>query len=235
MLDALDLSLAVPKAAYKKRLPALQNRLAALSDAKEFRALGLVLVFEGYDAAGKGGCIRRVTRALDPRRLDIHPIAAPSDEERAQPWLWRFWRRLPRRGNVAIYDRSWYGRVLVERVEGYCTEAEWLRAYNEINDFELQLAEARLLVVKFWLTISQDEQLHRFEARADTPYKQYKITEEDWRNREKWEQYRLAVSDMVDRTSTSFAPWTLVEAEDKRYARLKVLETVCERIEAVIA
>ena len=234
VLDALDLTLSVPKPDYEKRLGALQDRLAALSDAEAFSEIGLVLAFEGNDAAGKGGCIRRVTRALDPRRFDIRRVAAPSDEERAQPWLWRFWRRLPRRGNVAIFDRSWYGRVLVERVEGYCGEAEWLRAYNEINDFEEQLAEARLVVVKFWLTISQDEQLRRFEARADTPYKQYKITDEDWRNRDKWDLYRQAVGDMVDRTSTSFAPWTLVEAEDKRHARLKVLDTICDRIEATL-
>jgi polyphosphate:AMP phosphotransferase len=234
-LDALDLADSVGKARYQKRLSDLQDRLAALSDAKAFSQTGLVLVFEGNDAAGKGGSIRRVTRALDPRRFDIYRVGAPSDEERAKPWLWRFWRRLPRRGNVAIFDRSWYGRVLVERVEGYCSEAEWLRAYNEINDFEAQLAEARLVVVKFWLAISKDEQLRRFEARADTPYKQYKITDEDWRNRQKWDLYRQAVGDMVDRTSTSFAPWTLVEAEDKRYARLKVLDTVCDRVEAALA
>ncbi len=235
VLDALDLTHAVAKPKYEKRLSELQDRLAALSDAETFSDIGLVLVFEGNDAAGKGGSIRRVTRALDPRRFDIYRVGAPSDEERAQPWLWRFWRRLPRKGNVAIFDRSWYGRVLVERVEGYCGEAEWLRAYNEINDFEAQLAEARLVVVKFWLAISQDEQLRRFEARADTPYKQYKITDEDWRNRDKWDLYRQAVGDMVDRTSTSFAPWTLVEAEDKRYARLKVLDTICDRIEAAAA
>ncbi len=234
VLDALDLTLSVPKARYEKRLRDLQDRLAVLSDAKAFMDIGLVLAFEGNDAAGKGGAIRRVTQALDPRRFDIHPIAAPSDEERAQPYLWRFWRRLPRRGTVAIFDRSWYGRVLVERVEGYCSEAEWLRAYNEINDFETQLAEARLVVVKFWLAISQDEQLRRFQARAEIPFKQFKITDDDWRNRDKWDQYRQAVGDMVDRTSTRLTPWTLVAAEDKRHARLKVLETICERIETAL-
>ena len=234
VLDALDLTLSVPKARYEKRLRDLQDRLAVLSDAKAFMDIGLVLAFEGNDAAGKGGAIRRVTQALDPRRFDIHPIAAPSDEERAQPYLWRFWRRLPRRGTVAIFDRSWYGRVLVERVEGYCSEAEWLRAYNEINDFETQLAEARLVVVKFWLAISQDEQLRRFQARAEIPFKQFKITDDDWRNRDKWDQYRQAVGDMVDRTSTRLTPWTLVAAEDKRHARLKVLETICERIESAL-
>ncbi len=231
VLDALDLSLSVPKARYKKRLRGLQDRLAAQSDAKAFAAIGLVLVFEGNDAAGKGGAIRRVTQALDPRRFEVHPIAAPSEAERAEPYLWRFWQHLPRKGTVAIFDRSWYGRVLVERVEGYCDQGAWLRAYNEINDFEAQLAGSGLVLVKFWLAISQDEQLRRFQARAEIPFKQYKITEEDWRNRDKWEQYRQAVGDMVDRTSTGLAPWTLVAAEDKRYARLKVLATICERIE----
>ncbi len=234
VLDALDLSLTVAKARYEKRLRDLQDRLAALTDAKAFKDIGLVLAFEGNDAAGKGGSIRRVTQALDPRRFDIHPIAAPSDEERAQPYLWRFWRRLARRGNVAIFDRTWYGRVLVERVEGLCDETAWLRAYNEINDFEAHLAASGLVLVKFWLAISQDEQLKRFEARAEIPFKQYKITDEDWRNRDKWDLYRQAVGDMVDRTSTNYAPWTLVEAEDKRYARLKVLATICERIEAAL-
>ena len=176
-----------------------------------------------------------MTRALDPRRFEVHPIAAPSDEEKAQPYLWRFWRRLPRRGTVAIFDRSWYGRVLVERVEGYASEAEWLRAYGEINDFEGQLQEFGCVVVKFWLAISQDEQARRFEARRAIAYKRYKITDEDWRNRDKWDQYVAAVGDMVDRTSTADAPWTLVEAEDKRHARLKVLETICQRIEAALA
>jgi AMP-polyphosphate phosphotransferase len=231
VLDALDLTHSVAKAKYEKRLGALQDRLAALSDAKAFGEIGLVLAFEGNDAAGKGGAIRRVAQALDPRRFDIHPVAAPSDEERAQPYLWRFWRRLPRKGRVAIFDRTWYGRVLVERVEGYCDEGAWLRAYNEINDFEAQLAGFGLVLVKFWLAISQDEQLRRFQARAEIPFKQYKITDEDWRNRDRWDQYRQAVGDMVDRTSTSAAPWTLVEAEDKRHARLKVLATICEQIE----
>ena len=224
----------MPKASYEKRLRQLQDRLAALTDAKAFARIGLVLAFEGNDAAGKGGSIRRVTQALDPRRFDIHSIAAPSDEERAQPYLWRFWRRLTRKGSVGIFDRTWYGRVLVERVEGLCDESAWLRAYNEINDFEAQLAGFGLVLVKFWLAISQEEQLRRFQARAETPFKRYKITDEDWRNRDKWDLYRQAVGDMVDRTSTNFAPWTLVEAEDKPYARLKVLETICERVEAAL-
>jgi polyphosphate:AMP phosphotransferase len=235
VLDALDLSLRVAKPAYNTRLAALQDRLAALTDAKAFRKIGLVIAFEGTDAAGKGGVIRRVTQALDPRRFDTWPIAAPTDEERAQPYLWRFWRHLPRKGNVTIFDRSWYGRVLVERVEGFADEPSWLRAYNEINDFEAQLHEFGLVVVKFWLAISAEEQLRRFKERENTAFKQHKITDEDWRNRAKWDEYRQAVADMVDRTSTSYAPWTLIEAEDKRYGRLKVLETICTRIEAALA
>ena len=232
-LDGLDLTRTVTKAEYEEKLQAYQDRLAALTDSQAFRdGVGLVVAFEGNDAAGKGGSIRRVTQALDPRRFAVHSIAAPSDEEKAQPYLWRFWRRLPRKGDIAIFDRTWYGRVLVERVEGYCTEAEWLRAYSEINDFEAQLHDFGLVLVKFWLAISKDEQARRFEARCEVPYKRYKITDEDWRNRDKWGQYVEAVGDMVDRTSTEYAPWTLVEAEDKRHARLKVLQTICDRLEA---
>jgi polyphosphate kinase 2 (PPK2 family) len=191
----------------------------------------VVAVFEGHDAAGKGGAIRRIAGALDARIYQIIPIAAPTEEERAQPYLWRFWRHLPRRGHMAVFDRSWYGRVLVERVEGFCGEYDWMRAYNEINDFEAQMAEHGVIVVKFWLTISQEEQLKRFKEREKTGFKRFKITEEDWRNREKWDQYEQAVCDMVDRTSTETAPWILVEANDKNFARLKVLRSLCERIE----
>jgi len=172
-----------------------------------------------------------VARALDPRQYRIHPIAAPTDEERARPYLWRFWRHVPRKGNIAIFDRSWYGRVLVERVEGFADEGEWLRAYGEINDFEEDLTRAGLIVVKFWLAISKEEQLRRFKAREEIEYKHYKITPEDWRNREQWDAYRLAIGDMIDRTSTPHAPWTLVEAEDKRWTRVKVLETLSDRLE----
>jgi polyphosphate kinase 2 (PPK2 family) len=173
-----------------------------------------------------------LANALDIRQYDIHPVAAPSDEERAQPYLWRFWRHMPRYGRVAIFDRSWYGRVLVERVEGLCSEYDWMRAYSEINDFEEQLVRAGAIVVKFWLQISPEEQLRRFKEREATPYKRFKITPEDWRNREKLDAYQHAVVDMIDRTSTEIAPWTLVAAEDKRFARVQVLKTVCERIEA---
>jgi polyphosphate kinase 2 (PPK2 family) len=192
----------------------------------------VVAAFEGNDAAGKGGSIRRVTKALDPRLFQIYPIAAPTDEEKARPYLWRFWRHIPRKGHIAIFDRSWYGRVLVERVEGFCSEADWLRAYNEINAFEAELAEAGIVVVKFWLATSAEEQLRRFKKREETSYKQHKITDEDWRNREKWDEYKQAVEDMVARTSIEpHAPWHLIPAESKRYARVAVLDTVNHEIE----
>ena len=188
-------------------------------------------VFEGADAAGKGGAIRRVSGALDARWYTIIPVAAPTDEERVHPYLWRFWRNLPAHGGITIFDRSWYGRVLVERVEGFCSVADWTRAYDEINQFEEQLVRAGVIVVKFWLQISKDEQLKRFRAREHTAFKRFKITREDWRNRRKWGDYERAVCDMVDRTSTELAPWTLVEANDKRYARVKILKTIVNRIE----
>ena len=187
------------------------------------------------DAAGKGGAIRRLTAALDARLYETIPIAAPTDEERAHPYLWRFWRHLPRKGRFTIYDRSWYGRVLVERVEGFCTPADWMRAYSEINQFEQQLTSQGTIVVKFWLQISKDEQLTRFQLREKTRFKQFKITEEDWRNREKWDGYQAAASDMIERTSTRDAPWVLVAANDKYHARLTVLETVVRAIRLNLA
>ena len=192
------------------------------------------MVFEGNDAAGKGGAIRRVTGALDARSYHSVPVAAPTEEERAQPYMWRFWRQIPRHGRFTIFDRSWYGRVLVERVEGFCSENDWMRAYTEINDFEQQLARQNVAVVKFWLAISKQEQLRRFKAREKIAFKQFKITEEDWRNRKKWDAYEQAVCDMVDRTSTLIAPWTLVEANNKYHARIKVLKTVCQATEAAL-
>jgi AMP-polyphosphate phosphotransferase len=235
VLSELDLTQKLGKKDYENQLAKYQSRLSELVRDPRFTGKhSLVLVFEGADAAGKGGSIRRLGAAMDARQYQIIPIAAPTEEERAQPYLWRFWRHLPRTGRVAIFDRSWYGRVLVERVEGYCSEADWLRAYAEINDFEHQLAEAGCIVVKFWLQISDDEQLRRFKERQDTEFKRFKITDEDWRNREKWDAYVTAVCDMVDRTSTGQAPWTLVEANDKNFARVKVLKTVCERLEAAL-
>lgn len=232
LLDALDLSLKLDKDQYKEQLAKEQARLATLMRDKRFRSHSLIAVFEGNDAAGKGGAIRRVTDALDPRQYRIVPIAAPTEEERAQPYLWRFWRHIPGRRQFTIFDRSWYGRVLVERVEGFASDADWLRAYAEINDFEEQLANYGIVLVKFWLSIDQETQLERFKERESIPFKRFKITEEDWRNRDKWDQYVDAVGDMVDRTSTEIAPWTLIEANDKRYARVKVLKTINDALEA---
>src|SRR5215207_1420549 len=209
LLRSLDGTQSLSKASYDKQLEKYQGRLNLLTRHRKFRKRSVIAVFEGWDAAGKGGCIRRVIGGLDPRQYHIVPTAAPSDEERAQPYLWRFWRNIPRHGLVTIFDRSWYGRVLVERVEGFCSEADWRRAYGEINDFEEQLIRNGSVVVKFWLNISKDEQLRRFKEREQTGFKRFKITEEDWRNRNEWETYERAVCDMVDRTSTEIAPWTL--------------------------
>ncbi|WP_454254901.1 polyphosphate:AMP phosphotransferase [Pseudomonas sp. Marseille-Q8238] len=231
LLDSLDMNLALSKEDYQEQLATEQARLAGLMRDKRMRRHSLVAVFEGNDAAGKGGAIRRVAGALDPRQYRIVPIAAPTEDERAQPYLWRFWRHIPARGMFTVFDRSWYGRVLVERVEKFCEPADWLRAYSEINDFEAQLSNAGVVLVKFWLAIDRDTQYRRFKEREATPFKRFKITEEDWRNREKWQEYREAVGDMVDRTSSTLAPWTLVEANDKRYARVKVLRTINDALE----
>ncbi len=235
LLNSLDMSQALEKEDYQEQLTTEQARLAGLMRDKRMRRHALVAVFEGNDAAGKGGAIRRVAAALDPRQYRIVPIAAPTEEERAQPYLWRFWRHIPARGNFTVFDRSWYGRVLVERVEGFCEPADWLRAYSEINDFEEQLSEAGVVVVKFWLAIDEDTQYQRFKEREQIAFKRFKITEEDWRNRDKWQDYCDAVGDMVDRTSTAIAPWTLVEANDKRFARVKVLRTINEALEKAFA
>lgn len=232
LLDTLKLDRELEKSAYKTELEELQGRLSLLSRHPAFAKHALAIVFEGNDAAGKGGAIRRITAALDARRYRIVPIAAPTQDERAKPWLWRFWRQVPRRGGITIFDRSWYGRVLVERIEGFCSEYDWMRAYSEINDFEHQLSASGVMIIKFWLTISNEEQLKRFKLREETGFKRFKITEEDWRNRDKWDQYKNAVCDMIDRTSTQTCPWTLVEANNKQFARLKILRTVCETIEA---
>jgi polyphosphate:AMP phosphotransferase len=235
LLNSLDMTLHLVKEDYEEQLVTEQARLSGNLRDKRMRQHALVAVFEGNDAAGKGGAIRRLAAALDPRQYAIVPIAAPSQDERAQPYLWRFWRQIPARGKFTIFDRSWYGRVLVERVEGFCQPSDWLRAYSEINDFEEQLTDAGVVVVKFWLAIDENAQLERFEAREQIPFKRYKITDDDWRNRKKWPQYREAVIDMVDRTSTEIAPWTLVEANDKRWARVKVLRTINDALEAAFA
>lgn len=233
VLRSLDFSARLGKNAYAEQLEALQGRLALLTRKKGFQKRSLVLVFEGMDAAGKGGSIRRVMGALDAGRVQVVPVAAPTEEERAQPYLWRFWRHLPRAGNATLFDRSWYGRVLVERVEGFCSEADWMRAYSEINDFEDQLHRNGTLVAKFWLQISPEEQLRRFQAREATPFKRFKITPEDWRNREKWPQYEAAVCDMLERTSTEDCPWVIVPSEDKYVGRIRVLQALVDRLESI--
>lgn len=234
VLDSLDLSKQLEKDDYKRLLNKYQMRLHALSQRKKFDDIAVVAVFEGNDAAGKGGSIRRVTEALDATICRVYPVAAPTDEELAQPYLWRFWRKIPRLGHLAFFDRSWYGRVLVERIEGFCSEADWMRAYEEINDFEAELVRNNIVVVKFWLAISKEEQAKRFKAREEISYKRYKLTDEDWRNREKWDEYSKAACDMIDRTSTKDAPWTLIEANNKHFARIKILRTICKRIEAAL-
>jgi polyphosphate:AMP phosphotransferase len=234
ILKTLDMSKQIKKNVYEDELEKYQGRLNLLTRHDDFKKLSVVVVFEGNDAAGKGGSIRRITQALDARQFRIFPVAAPTEEERAQPYLWRFWRNVPRKGRFAIFDRSWYGRVLVERVEGYCPRTDWMRAYGEINDFEEQLVRNRTVVVKFWLSISKEEQLKRFKEREKVGFKRFKITDEDWRNRDRWNEYEQAVCDMIDRTSTEIAAWTLVEANNKYYARIKVLKTLCEKIERAL-
>ncbi|HTX64355.1 MAG TPA: polyphosphate:AMP phosphotransferase [Opitutaceae bacterium] len=234
ILDHVDLSQQLTTAEYQKALEKQQARLARLMWVARAKKRSMAMVFEGWDAAGKGSAIRRVTQAMDPRLYRIVGIAAPSDEERAQHYLWRFWRQLPRAGFTTIFDRSWYGRVLVERVEGFAAPAEWGRAYGEINDFEEQLSDHGIVVNKFWVHISPDEQLHRFKERQTIAYKQYKITDEDWRNRKKWDDYKLAVNDMVTRCSTEFAPWTLVAGNDKKFARVQILKTIVKRLEEAL-
>ena len=232
VLDKLDMTQRLEKREYRRLLATLQGRLNRLQLRAREQKVSTILVFEGWDAAGKGGAIRRINAALDSRGVRVVPIAAPTDEERAQHYLWRFWRHLSRAGRVTIFDRSWYGRVLVERVEGFASEKEWRRAYTEINRFEQQLTDHGIALVKFWMNITKEEQLDRFHEREQTPWKRWKLTDEDWRNRERWEDYEIAVHDMVERTSTRRAPWILVEANDKLFARIKVLESVCDAIEA---
>jgi polyphosphate:AMP phosphotransferase len=234
VISRLDLTRAVPPEVYRRDIIRLQDRIGRLARQLTRARKSAVFVFEGPDAAGKGGVIRRLTQAVDARFYEVIPISSPTDEERSHPYLWRFWRRLPRHGHLTIFDRSWYGRVLVERVEGFAPPTEWRRAYSEINAFEEQLVAAGSVVAKFWLAISKDEQLVRFQDREQRGYKRYKLTPEDWRNREKWDAYVAAACDMFERTSSEIAPWTLVEANDKYHARLKVLRTVEAALEAAV-
>ena len=234
ILNHLDMSLSVSKKRFEPELERQRGRLNLLHRKAQQRGISTILVFEGWDAAGKGGAIRRLTGALDARSYQVIPIAAPTDEERAHHYLWRFWRHLSRAGRLTIFDRSWYGRVLVERVERFATEQEWKRAFSEINEFEEQLVDHGIVLVKYWIHITKDEQLRRFKEREKESYKQWKLTPEDWRNREKWGEYERAVNDMVERTSTRVSPWTLVEGNDKYFARLKVIETACASLAAAL-
>ncbi|MDF9393216.1 MULTISPECIES: polyphosphate:AMP phosphotransferase [Methylococcus] len=228
ILGTVDLKVKLGKKAYRDEKTAFQSKISRLTRLARQQKRSAMLVFEGWDAAGKGGVIRRITPAMDARNYRVIPIQAPSDEERAHHYLWRFWRHLPRDGNVTIYDRSWYGRVLVERVEGFASDEEWHRAYSEINDFEEELTGHGIILLKFWLHISKDEQARRFREREQTRYKRYKITAEDLRNREKWDAYEQAVNDMVTQTSTTYAPWHLIAANDKYHARVEVFRTLCK-------
>jgi polyphosphate:AMP phosphotransferase len=230
VLSQLDMSKRLGETTFERDLLRYQGELNLLQRRAIRSGVSTILVFEGVDAAGKGGAIRRVTAALDARDFQVIPIAAPTDEERAHHYLWRFWRHLPRAGRFTIFDRSWYGRVLVERVEGFATPAEWRRAYAEINQFEDQLVDHGIVLVKYWIHITQDEQLRRFKARQSSAVKRWKIGEDDWRNRAKWHAYEQAVTEMVERTSTRQAPWKLVEGNDKHYARIAVLRTACESL-----
>jgi polyphosphate:AMP phosphotransferase len=234
ILGRLDMSKKLDRAVFQRAIEKWQGRLNVLHRKAQEKGIATILAFEGWDAAGKGGAIRRVTAALEAAAYRVIPIAAPNDEERAHHYLWRFWRQLPRDGRLTIFDRSWYGRVLVERVEGFAAPAEWLRAYSEINQFEQQLVDHGIVLVKYWLNITAEEQLRRFKERERLAFKQWKLTADDWRNRKKWDQYALAVNDMVERTGTRPAPWTLVEANDKYFARIKVLKTVCARLEEAL-
>ena len=230
-LAEVDLSPTISDEDYKKELKRLQKRLSELHNIIYWKKIPVILCYEGWDAAGKGGNIRRVAYPLDPRGFDVHPIASPEPHELNRQYLWRFWTRLPRTGHICIFDRTWYGRVMVERLEGFCSEKDWKRAYNEINEFERQLTDWGAVLLKFWIHIDSDTQLARFTDRQNTPEKQWKITDEDWRNREKWPQYEEAVNEMLKKTSTENAPWYIIESNDKKYARIKALKIVVKSLE----
>ncbi len=231
VLAKTDLSLRLEKKQYEEELKKLQKRIKMLHGDIYRKRIPVVLCFEGWDAGGKGGAIKRLTKKMDPRGFVVNPTASPNDIEKAHHYLWRFWRAMPKDGHIAIFDRTWYGRVMVERIEGFCTKQEWQRAYKEINDMEKDLSDKGAIVLKFWMQIDKEEQERRFTARQEDPKKQWKITEEDWRNREKWDQYEEAVNEMLIRTSTEYAPWIVVEGNDKYYARIKILKSVVQAIE----
>lgn len=230
MLQTIDLSLKLEPEIYKEQLVKYQVALFSLGFQVYMQQRPVIILFEGWDAAGKGGAIRRITEKLDPRGYVVYPIAAPQGDDATHHYLWRFWRRLPESGQIAIFDRSWYGRVMVERIESFCTEPEWKRAYREINQFERQLVDYGTILFKFWLQISSEEQLRRFESRAGDPRVSWKLTNEDWRNREKWSLYEDAANEMLLKTSTATAPWTIVEGDSKLYARIKILQVMVEKL-----
>lgn len=234
LLADIPLDKIIEEDAYKSELERLQEHLGELHNRLYRKKVPVIIAYEGWDAAGKGGNIKRITGALDPRGYEVHPIASPEPHEKARHYLWRFWTRLPKTGHIAIFDRTWYGRVMVERLEGFCTENDWQRAYNEINEFEKELHDWGAVIIKFWVQIDKDTQLKRFNDRQNTPEKQWKITEEDWRNREKWDLYEEAVNEMIKKTSTVYAPWHILESVDKKYARIKALRIVVEELEKVV-
>ena len=233
-LAEIPLDKTMEEAAYKEELDRLQGQLRELHNRLYRKQVPVIIAYEGWDAGGKGGNIKRITEALDPRGFEVHPIASPEPHEKARHYLWRFWTRLPKTGHIAIFDRSWYGRVMVERLEGFCSENDWKRAYNEMNEFEKELSDWGAVIIKFWVQIDKDTQLERFELRQKTPEKQWKITEEDWRNREKWDAYEAAVDEMIRKTSTDYAPWYILESVDKKYARIKALKIVIGKLEEAL-
>ncbi|MGB3860674.1 MAG: hypothetical protein WBE11_19600 [Candidatus Aminicenantaceae bacterium] len=231
ILDRVDLSLSLSREQYEKDLKKYQERMREMEHEVYKKRIPVVIVYEGWDASGKGGNIKRLVQRMDPRGYEVIPIGAPTESELKQHYLWRFRKHFPKAGHIVIFDRSWYGRVMVERVEGYCTEEEWKRAYSEINEMEEHWANFGAVIVKFWVHISKEEQLERYESRKSLAYKKWKITEEDWRNREKWSLYKDAVDEMLFRTSTRYAPWTVIEGNSKLYARIKALKTVIQSVE----
>ena len=233
-LSEIPLDVSLTEEEYKAELSRLQKRLRKLHNQLYRKKIPVVIAYEGWDAAGKGGNIKRIAAALDPRGYEVLPIASPEPHEKARHFLWRFWTRLPKDGHIAIFDRTWYGRVMVERLEGFCAENDWRRAYNEINEFEKELKDWGAVIVKFWVQIDKDTQLARFTERQNTPEKQWKITDEDWRNREKWDLYEEAINEMMEKTNTAFAPWHVLESNDKKYARIKALRVVVEEIEKAL-
>lgn len=231
-LEDVPLYRRLEDSAYRDMLRKEQKKLSKLHNIIYREKIPVVIAYEGWDAAGKGGNIKRLTAALDPRGYEVVPIASPTPIDKAHQHLWRFWQNLPESGHITVFDRTWYGRVMVERLEGFCSEEEWKRAYQELNEFEYELEKWGAILIKFWLHIDSDEQLRRFTERQNTPEKQWKITDEDWRNREKWDQYEVAVNDMVRLTSTEYAPWTIIESQDKKFGRIKAIQTLNDAIEA---